>query len=210
VNGKHRLLGVHDKLFFPPPSFAIRGGCFTPNGPELADIEAYVFRVLDVVGFDWGATHIELMMTAEGPRLIEINPRLVGAWMPRLVGLALGRSIHADLIDVHLGRWPDASPLAAPARIAVSRWFVAAKQGQFEKLLAPPPPVPGKLLIEVLRSAGSNVRPPLENADRIGYVMVSAASRKKAERLAEQHVSRSRVVLRSNTPISHNMAEATC
>jgi biotin carboxylase len=197
VNGQHRLLGVHDKLFFSPPSFAIRGGCFTPNSPQFAAIEAYVFSVLDAVGFDWGATHVELMLTAEGPRLIEINPRLVGAWMPRLVGLALGRSIHADLIDAHLGRWPEQSAAAAPARFAVSRWIVASSEGVFEGLTTPPPCMPGEVLFEMLTGVGDAVRPPLQNSERIGFVMVAAATRKEAERLAERHVAKARVVLRS-------------
>ncbi len=210
VNGRHRLLGVHDKLFFSPPSFAIRGGCFTPNGPQFAAIEAYVFSVLDAVGFDCGATHIELMLTAEGPRLIEINPRLVGAWMPRLVGLALGRSIHSDLIDVHLGRWPEQSASAAPARFAVSRWFVASSQGVFEGLMTPPPCIPGEVLFEVLRGVGDTVRPPLQNAERIGFVMVAAATRKEAERRAERYVAKSHVVLRSAAKAGRTTAAAPC
>ena len=106
VNGQHRMLGVNEKLMFAPPSFAIKGGCFTPNCPEFSVIERYVFEALDAVGFNWGAAHIELMLTDDGPRIIEINPRLVGAKIARLVGYALGRSVHEDLIEVHLGRWP--------------------------------------------------------------------------------------------------------
>jgi predicted ATP-grasp superfamily ATP-dependent carboligase len=75
---------VNEKQFFPPPYFAIRGGCFTTNCGEYAEIEAYAYRLLDAIGFDHGAAHIELMLTTNGPAPIEINPRLVGARIGRL------------------------------------------------------------------------------------------------------------------------------
>src|SRR5450631_1720890 len=78
VAGKHRLIGVHEKLMFDPPPFAIRGSTFMPHGPQFAALERYACAALDAVGFDWGATHMELMITSQGPRVIEINPRLVG------------------------------------------------------------------------------------------------------------------------------------
>jgi biotin carboxylase len=211
VNGEHRMLGVHEKVFFPPPSFAIKGGCFTPNGPPFAAIEAYVFSALDAVGFNWGATHIELMLSADGPRLIEINPRLVGAWIPRLVGLALGRSIHSDLIDVHLGRWPTAMA-KAPAKIAVSRWITARSEGVLERVVLPPNVSKGAVLTEVLLHPGAHVRPPLENVDRIGFVMARANSRHEAERIATRVVAQTQVVLRkaaSGKP-ENKMETTTC
>jgi len=85
LNGKHYLLGVNEKLMFSPPSFAIRGGCFMPNKGEWKALEDYLFSILNAVGYDCGATHIEIMLTAEGPRLVEINPRLVGAKIARLM-----------------------------------------------------------------------------------------------------------------------------
>ena len=61
--GVHHLLGVNEKLMFSPPSFAIRGGCFSPNLGQFADLEQFVSQVLDTVGFDVGACHIEIMVT---------------------------------------------------------------------------------------------------------------------------------------------------
>ena len=52
------------------------------------------------------------MLTDEGPRLVEINPRLVVARVVRLISAALGRSVQADLIMLHTkGRLP---PLPGP------------------------------------------------------------------------------------------------
>jgi biotin carboxylase len=188
-NGRHRLLGVHEKEFFAPPSFAIRGGCFTPNRGQFAAIEAYLFATLDALGFDWGAAHTEIMLTADGLRLIEVNPRLVGARIARLVGYALARSLHADLIALHAGEpAPPAPP--APVGVAVTRWIVASQAGTLAGVDLPPQDDTRIRRVELLKRAGDAVGPPFDNADRIGYVMVCAALRDEAERLADDFVAR--------------------
>jgi biotin carboxylase len=196
VNGQHTLLGVNEKLFFEPPSFAIRGGCFTPDGPEFEVLQRYVFAALDAVGFDWGAAHTELMLTPQGPRLIEINPRLVGAKIARLVGYALDRSIHADVIAVHLGETPLPRQEHA-ATVAVTRWIVADRDGVLEGVDLPTFRDEGIRCVELLKQPGDTVRAPLDNADRIGYVMVCGATRADAEALAERFVAQTQVHLRS-------------
>jgi biotin carboxylase len=205
--GQHQLLGVNHKLMFEPPSFAIRGGGYTPNGPEFAALERYVFEVLDAVGFDTGATHMEIMLTTDGPRVVEINPRLVGAKIGRLINLALGRSVHADLIDTHLGRLPVPSAPGTRPQAAATRWIVAEHDGVLSHL-AQPTAAPGIASVEVLKTAGDTVRRPLDNADRIACVMACAATAEAAAALAEAHVAGTRVVMRDEMPLSHASAAA--
>lgn len=186
---QHTLLGVNEKLFFEPPSFAIRGGCFTPNQGQFKAIEAYVFALLDAVDFDCGATHIELMLHADGINLIEINPRLVGAKIPRLISLACKRSIHSDLIDLHLGR--SIAPLSLASEVAVTRWLVADQTATLAKVELPTKHAPHIACVELLKQQGDPVRPPMENADRIGYVMSCAATRHEADMAAEDFIQKS-------------------
>jgi len=188
-NGQHTLIGVNEKLFFEPPSFAIRGGCFTPNQGQFKGIEAYVFALLDAVDFDCGATHIELMAHANGLSLIEINPRLVGAKIPRLISLACKRSILSDLIDLHLGR--SIAPFSEAAEVAVTRWLVADQTAKLANVELPKTDDPRIACVELLKRAGDPVRPPMENADRIGYVMSCAPSRLEADAVAEDFILKS-------------------
>ncbi|MDN3295059.1 ATP-grasp domain-containing protein [Streptomyces ficellus] len=46
--------------------------------PAEADMADYVFRCLDALGIREGAAHTEVMLTAHGPRLIEVNSRIMG------------------------------------------------------------------------------------------------------------------------------------
>lgn len=194
--GRHVLLGVHEKLFFEPPSFAIRGGCFTPNEPRFAPIERYVSAALDAVGFDWGAAHTEIMLTAQGPRLIEINPRLVGAKIARLVSLALGRSLHADLIGLHAGEAPITLPRRL-GRVAVSRWIAAPEAGVLDTVETAEPFHPSVRCVEMVKRSGACVRPPLENADRLGVVMVCGPTAAQAAHWADDFVSKCRCRLQA-------------
>jgi biotin carboxylase len=188
-NGQHTLVGVNEKLFFEPPSFAIRGGCFMPNKGQFKAIEAYVFALLDAVDFDCGATHIELMLHEDGLSLIEINPRLVGAKIPRLISLACKRSIHSDLIGLHLGH--PVAPFLEASEVAVTRWLVANQTGNLANIELPKTADSRVACVEMLKQAGAPVRPPMENADRIGYVMSCAPTRQEADEAAENFISNS-------------------
>ena len=195
LDGKHKLLGINEKLMFSPPSFAIRGGCFVPNRGEWAEFESYLFSILDAVGFDCGATHIELIVTSHGPRLVEINPRLVGAKIPRLISYALNRSIHEALIDLHLGVWPLNDLNLEEMRPAATRWLVAPTDGVLQQLELPTWEHAGIKCVEMLKNIGDQVAYPYENAQRLGYVMTSAESRVEAEELAERFITDSRIVI---------------
>ena len=192
--GRHVLLGVNEKLFFPPPSFAIRGGCFTTNCGQFAEIEAYAFRLLDAIGFDHGAAHIELMLTTDGPQLIEINPRLVGARLPRLLDMARDRSIHADLVHLHLaGELP---PAASVPFHAATRWVAAVDQGELASLTWPPLALSAAVQVTMHARPGDRVGPAFDNADRLACVMACGSDRAATEALAQAVADQARVTLR--------------
>lgn len=54
------------------------------------ELLAFATGVLDAVGVRFGAAHTEIMMTAGGPRLIEVNARIAGAGVPRFCQEATG------------------------------------------------------------------------------------------------------------------------
>jgi hypothetical protein len=60
-------IGLYNRVEFLPP-----------GAPEVAVLEPYVHQVLDAVGIRQGCGHAEIMMTADGPRLIEVGARPAG------------------------------------------------------------------------------------------------------------------------------------
>lgn len=63
-----------------------------PDDPAVPVLTRYAEAVLDAVGLRHGAAHIEIMLTADGPRLIEINSRPHGGGHPAFNLAATGDS----------------------------------------------------------------------------------------------------------------------
>ena len=62
---------------------------------------------LDAVGLRYWAAHTEVMMTTDGPRLIEVNPRPAGAMNPLVTEIATGTSQVTRIVDICAGRGPE-------------------------------------------------------------------------------------------------------
>ena len=77
---------------------------------------------LDALRVTNGATHTEVMMTDDGPCLVEVNSRchgLSGAWMPLVQALPFDRS--------WLAEWRTVLVLAELCLIIISCWAVSVQ-----------------------------------------------------------------------------------
>lgn len=61
----------------------------------------YAQKCLDVLGVRWGATHTEVMLTKDGPRLIEIGARLLGGPTTEFARKATGSSQLDKLVELY-------------------------------------------------------------------------------------------------------------
>lgn len=68
---------------------------------ELID---YALGALDAIGLRYWGAHTEVMMTPDGPRLLEVNCRLAGAGNPAVTEIATGGSQVTRVVDVCAGR----------------------------------------------------------------------------------------------------------
>jgi len=62
------------------------------NNAIVEKLVSYAERVLNALEVEWGNAHIEIMMTQEGPRLIELGARPHGGGHPKLCFTATGDS----------------------------------------------------------------------------------------------------------------------
>jgi biotin carboxylase len=99
-NGRHAITEIWrtDKIRVSGASFiSDRSVLFDPTEPEMMPIVEYVHRVLDALGVCYGAHHTQLMVTDEGPTLIECASRLSGGLNRPAANYAVGISI-LDLV----------------------------------------------------------------------------------------------------------------
>lgn len=91
------------------------------DAPQLPQLIEYVQGVLDALGIVHGPAHTELILTAEGPRLLETGARLSGLACPPALQAATGNDQVAltclsYLTPAHLGQWPKRYRLLQHAR----------------------------------------------------------------------------------------------
>ncbi|MFE7133028.1 ATP-grasp domain-containing protein [Streptomyces sp. NPDC057638] len=113
--GETRLLGVSSRQTSRTPAVREEGAAFPVALPpaELSGIERWVARVLAAAGHDQGFAHVEFVLTAEGPELVEINRRLGGALVAEALCRNLRANVYEAMVAVTLGERPGL--LDAPA-----------------------------------------------------------------------------------------------
>ncbi len=72
-------IGIYDLVDFMPP-----------NHPDVLELWPYTRRVLDAVGIRNGCGHTEVIITANGPRLLEVASRPAGGGHQMITKLATG------------------------------------------------------------------------------------------------------------------------
>ncbi|GLF97756.1 ATP-grasp domain-containing protein [Streptomyces yaizuensis] len=102
-----------------------------PDAPEVPALVAYVKEVLDALGFRFGAAHVEVMLTADGPRLIELNARPHGGGHPRFNRAATGDSQVDRVVRALVGEDGDPAggdgyELLSPTRVV---FLMSTRQG---------------------------------------------------------------------------------
>ncbi|MEK8090040.1 hypothetical protein [Thermithiobacillus plumbiphilus] len=121
----HHLGGFRVQLS-PPPHFVELEARW---GRDLTPAQEHM--VLDQItrfGVGFGACHTEFVLTAQGPRLIEINYRSIGDGRDFLLQEALGLPYFEQVLRLHLG---EALPeLQTRTRAAAIRYFPAQEAGQ--------------------------------------------------------------------------------
>ncbi|MDL4773900.1 MULTISPECIES: ATP-grasp domain-containing protein [Thermomonosporaceae] len=77
---------------------------------RYGDLIDYGLGALDAVGLRNWAAHTEIMMTSDGPRLVEVNARLAGAGNPAVTEIATGGSQVTRIVDVCRGLGAEMPP----------------------------------------------------------------------------------------------------
>merc|ERR1740138_645820 len=119
-DGVHKctMVWVYDRRPANGGDFVCFGqNCVLSDSPVAQELIAYTRGCLDALNVTNGATHTEVMMTADGPCLVEVNSRChgaAGAWMP-LARAMTGYTQVDACVDAFLNanafeRLPDVTP----------------------------------------------------------------------------------------------------
>jgi biotin carboxylase len=94
-DGRHRATDVwkYSKMTVPGVRDRITGGHLIPeDAPVRQAVVDYAHDVLDALGIRHGPAHLEIIVTDEGPCLVEVGARIAGANTPYYAELGAGES----------------------------------------------------------------------------------------------------------------------
>jgi biotin carboxylase len=128
------VVGFTRKHLGEPPFFVEVGHDFPAPLPPAEEraLTATAIRALEALGLGWGPAHLEVKRTAEGPSIIEVNPRLAGGFIPELVRLATGVELIGETVAAACGR---SVRLGGGVRQAASiRFLLAPGEGRLSAI----------------------------------------------------------------------------
>lgn len=198
LDGETTVLAVTRKELGFAPYFEEVGHTVTADDPLLTVVAPVARQALRALGVTDGVQHVEMRMTATGPRIIEVNARIGGDFIGRLVHLATGLDLPAIAASIAAGRIPDLTP-TRKAAAAVRVMYPPASGVLTERRLPLHPTHQGEAGVREVgwfRQVGDSVALlPEGNLDtaRIGYLITTAPTADLAQARAEQAVRRLQV-----------------
>lgn len=183
----NKVVGITKKYLGPLPGFVEVGHDYPAEltAPTRTALERAALSALDAMGMVWGPAHVELRLTEQGPKIIEVNPRLAGGYIPELVRLASGIDLISQTIRAVTGNRPGLEPLAN--RHASVRFILAPQEGTLRIVegLDKARRVPDVVDVKLYSDPGSKVFLRGDFRDRIGHVISCNDTGTKARHSAE-------------------------
>ncbi|MEU5090320.1 ATP-grasp domain-containing protein [Streptomyces sp. NPDC021356] len=194
ADGEHHVIGITAKQTTGAPFFIETGHVHpAPLGPEeRAALHAVVIGLLDLAGYRFGPAHTEVVLTAQGPRIVESQTRLGGDRIPLLIETASDYDIEAAIFRTLAGE-----PVEAPVpRHTASVGFFFLPAGRLESVegLDAIRALPYVQALHFPFQPGDELPPTTTSFTRHGYVVVDAES--PAE--ARARIARVRGLLRTD------------
>ncbi|MDF5722115.1 MAG: ATP-grasp domain-containing protein [Rhizonema sp. PD37] len=170
------IIGITEKHLGALPYFVEVGHDFPAplKEAETQSIYQTIFKTLDVLDLGWGAAHVELRLTTEGPVIIEVNPRLAGGYIPELVRLSYG----IDLISETIRQVVGIQPLLKKTMAGYTsiRFILPPVEGTIVEVneLETAQQIPGIIEARLYSKIGDCVYRQGNFRDRIGHVIASS------------------------------------
>ena len=187
--GEH-VVGITRKHLGPEPYFVETGHDFPAPLPQAdqAAIGDVAVAALRALGLGWGGAHVEIRRTPAGPRIVEVNPRLAGGMIPKLVAESLGIDMIFHVVAQAAGQPRPPRPVRAGA--TAIRFLVATGAGRLTGVrgVAAARTVPGVVEVGITGTPGQEVLVRHSFRDRLGYVIARGDSGSVAARAAEAAV----------------------
>ncbi|HEV2376045.1 MAG TPA: ATP-grasp domain-containing protein [Streptosporangiaceae bacterium] len=194
--GEHTLLAITEKTTTGPPSFVevqhtvpaqLPGGQHT----AVADL---VTAMLDSVGHQMGPAHTEVILSPDGPVIVEAHTRAGGGFIYDLTEYVTGVDVFAELFRALAG---DVGVIAPKQDGVATTRYMTFPPGVVRSIdgVAEAMAVPGVLRCSVDVEVGQTIAAPTSSFNRHGYVVAHASSRAATLAAVDDAMARVRVAI---------------
>lgn len=182
LDGEVYVLQVTDKLTTGAPHF-VEMGHSEPSELGEKDIRAIkelAIRAVKSIGINSGPAHVEIVLTEDGPKMIELGARMGGDNITtHLVPFSTGIDMVEAAIKVALGERPDIEPKyekGSAIHYFKETYGVIKEFSGIDNAIN----MDGIKQVAVVKNIGETVDGIRSSVDRIGYVISQAYNAKEA------------------------------
>ena len=177
------IIQITDKLTSGTPYFVeIRHNQPSLLSMEIIDaIKNVTCNTITALGINHSAVHAELIVTSEGPKIVEIGSRMGGGFLgTHLVPASTGFDMTEAVIKIALGERIDVT--LGDSRGAAIQFFTVKRSGILQGIsgLEAAGKVEGVLDLSLYAKIGDHVNVPQSGEDRLGHVISVADEPQKA------------------------------
>ncbi|WP_431028582.1 ATP-grasp domain-containing protein [Lysinibacillus sp. LZ02] len=168
--------------------FIITGyGVLATVPPKLqAGLENVLHSIVTNFDIETGALHLELRLTPHGWKLIEINPRISGGAMNKMIEAAFGINLVEQTLKLFLGQKPHLEP--THQKFVYTKYLIVKRKGILQKVTGKlrAAKLPGVYDVYIKPKKGTLLIPPLSMGHRYAYIITQGKSLAEVRRLADR------------------------
>lgn len=191
VDGVPHVLQITDKITTGAPHFVEMGHTQPTSQPQEAKekIKDLACRAVKAVGINVGPAHVEMILTAKGPKMVELGARMGGDCITtHLVPLSTGIDMVAATIKLACGEESEINPKWCKG--SAIRYFetpvgILKNIEGVEKAKS----IPGVDEISFVHEVGETVGDIGSSIDRIGFVVAQGKNAENAASICERAIN---------------------
>ena len=190
VDGVVHVIAITDKLTTGLPNFVEMG--HSQPSKLSADVKEKIIEVataaVKAIGIENGPSHTEIIVTSDGPKIVELGARLGGDNITtHLAPLSTGVDMVRACIKIALGEKPDITP---KYQLASAIRYFKNPQGMIQKIsgIEQAQSLKGVQQISFVKNNGDIAKEINNSSDRIGFVISQAETVEEAVNICERAI----------------------
>ena len=195
IDGEVHVIQITDKMTTGAPHFVEMGHTQPTKLDCVDDIKRVAISANKAVGIENGPSHTEIIVTKDGPKIVEIGARLGGDCITtHLVPLSTGVNMVEACIRIALGEKPDINPTlhcgSAIRYLNQHAGVVKSIEGidEVEK-------IPGVKQVSIVHGIGETITDITDSGSRMGFVITQGKDAGEAAYIANTSVQIIKVVI---------------